>query len=101
MAGDFLVAAVWPQLLPVNTQRAPFDTARRFVRVSRERPDRFVEFEFAVGEPDVFVELVLPREAFAEFCSVNAVTMLPPRDAGTAGSDWDWRLSDATGTRLK
>jgi phenol hydroxylase P0 protein len=72
------------------------DTARRFVRVSDQRANGFIEFEFAIGEPDVFVELILSRQAFDEFCAANAVEMLPPRPAGEAKSDWDWRLADVT-----
>lgn len=79
----------------------PLDTTKRFVRLCGERPDGFVEFEFAVGEPEIFVELILTRPAFAEFCTANAVTVLPPRDGAVRAGDWDWRLSDATGVRFK
>lgn len=79
----------------------PLDTARRFVRLSGERPNGFVEFEFAIGEPEIFVEMILGREAFAEFCAANRVEMLPPRDADAPTDDWDWRLADATHTRFK
>ncbi|NMG73419.1 phenol hydroxylase subunit [Aromatoleum diolicum] len=93
--------------------RAPagFDTTRRFVRVTGERSSGFVEFDFAVGEPELAVEMILPREAFAEFCERNAVEILPPvaeadsTDASTDDSkepsDWDWRLADATRTRFR
>lgn len=70
---------------------------QRFVRVSGERPDGFVEFEFAIGEPEVFVELILTADAFDDFCTANAVTLLPPRDPDAPATAWDWRLSDATG----
>ena len=88
-----------------------FDTRRRFVRITGVRPNGFVEFDFAVGEPDLAVEMILPREAFAEFCEHNAVEVLSPvtevdsTDASTDDSkepsDWDWRLADATRTRFK
>ena len=77
------------------------DTTRRFVRPSGERPDGFVEFEFAIGEPEIFVEMILPHEAFTEFCLANRVELLPPRDADTPQGDWDWRLADATHTRFR
>ena len=78
------------------------DSRRRFVRKLGERANGFVEFEFAIGEPEIFVELILPREDFAEFCAANAVEMLAERVAdGASPSDWDWRLADATGTRFK
>jgi phenol/toluene 2-monooxygenase (NADH) P0/A0 len=82
--------------------RPEIDSQRRFVRKLGERANGFVEFEFAIGEPEIFVELILPREDFAEFCTGHQVEMLPAHGAdGLPPSDWDWRLSDATGTRFK
>lgn len=77
------------------------DTTRRFVRLSGERPNGFVEFEFAIGEPEIFVEMILPREAFTAFCLANRVELLPPRDPHAPLGDWDWRLADATHTRFR
>lgn len=81
------------------------DTSRRFVRLRGERANGFVEFDFAIGEPEVFVELILGRDAFAEFCVTNKVELLPPlvpnSSDDVARSDWDWRLADATKTRFK
>jgi phenol hydroxylase P0 protein len=79
----------------------PMDTTRRFVRFSSERSNGFIEFEFAIGEPEIFVEMILGREAFAEFCAANRVEMLPPREPDAPQGDWDWRLADATHTRFK
>ena len=79
-----------------------FDTTLRFVRVTGERPNGFVEFDFAVGEPDLAVEMILTRAAFAEFCERNAVEILAPQaEPQAAPSDWDWRLADATRTRFR
>lgn len=85
----------------MSTDAPPMDTTRRFVRLSGERPNGFIEFEFAIGEPEIFVEMILGREAFAEFCAANRVEMLPPRDPDAPQGDWDWRLADATHTRFK
>lgn len=81
---------------------ARLDTRRRFVRVTGTRGQDFVEFDFAIGEPELFVEMILGPQAFAEFCTANQVEILPPRtDADTDTSDWDWRLADATRTRFR
>ena len=85
----------------MRVEQATMDTTRRFVRLSGERPNGFVEFEFAIGEPEIFVEMILPRAAFTEFCATNQVEMLPPRDPDAPQGDWDWRLADATHTRFK
>jgi len=82
--------------------RSMIDTNRRFVRVCGERGKGFVEFEFAIGEPEVFAEMILERSDFLDFCQANRVEMLPPHEeSGLAISDWDWRMSDATKTRFK
>lgn len=83
-------------------EKPPLDTTRRFVRFCGERGNGFIEFEFAIGEPEVFAEMILDRNAFFEFCQANRVEMLPPAvDSGLDISDWDWRISDATKTRFK
>lgn len=89
--------------IPLSALEQPtFDTTRRFVRLRGERANGFIEFDFAIGEPELFLEMILDPEAFAEFCVSNQVEMLAA-DAGKASepSDWDWRLADATGTRFK
>lgn len=85
------------------TAPAPLDTRRRFARLRRERANGLVEFDFAIGEPELFVELILARAAFDEFCANQQVEMLAPAPTSEAAeaSDWDWRLADATGIRFK
>lgn len=82
-----------------------FDTTRKFVRVIETRDNGMVEFEFAIGEPELFVELLLPARAFAEFCKANQVTRLDrardDTDAGAEASQWDWNLRQATHQRFK
>jgi len=55
------------------------DINRKFVRLIERRSDGLVEFEFAIGEPELFVEMLLPEQAFAEFCQINRVEQLPAR----------------------
>jgi len=50
-----------------------FDEMPRYIRVRSGPEDRFVEFDFAIGHPELFVELVLPRNAFEIFCRHNKV----------------------------
>lgn len=47
--------------------------AAKYVRVTRRCHNGMVEFDFAIGEPELFAELVLPQSAFEEFCRSNAV----------------------------
>jgi phenol hydroxylase P0 protein len=49
-----------------------------FVRVtSRERPG-LVEFNFSIGDPTLFLEMILTERAFDEFCKTNRVKFLTP-----------------------
>ena len=61
------------------TEKQPeMDLSRKFVRLIERRPDGFVEFEFAIGEPGLAVELILPANAYREFCRNNDAIELPP-----------------------
>ena len=71
-----------------------FDPTRRYVRVCEQRPDGFIEFEFAIGDPALCVELMLPEAAFHEFCLANAVIVLDPATPGQG--DWVARLNSAS-----
>jgi len=62
--------------LPLAIELAPCDTTLRFVRVIEERADGLVAFEFAIGWPELAVELLLPAPAFAEFCATHRVQRL-------------------------
>ena len=81
-----------------------FDVTRKFVRIMGTLPNGLVEFEFAIGEPDVFVELVMPQAAFDEFCRSNRVetigASLPPV-ADSADADFHWSLRQATQQRFR
>mgnify|MGYP000196765895 FL=1 len=52
------------------------DPSRRYVRPLAPRADGLVAFEFSIGWPELAVELLLPRPAFAEFCAANRVQQL-------------------------
>ncbi len=83
-----------------------FDITRKFVRVMRTLPNGLIEFEFAVGDPDVAAELVMPKAAFEEFCLANRVEMLAdakpePTDANAPDADFHWNLHQATHQRFR
>lgn len=69
---------------------ADFDPTARFVRVTGQQHPPFIEFAFAIGDPALYVELVLPEAAFQTFCQTNQVTLLAPLNAETG--DWAARL---------
>ncbi|PKO94155.1 MAG: phenol hydroxylase [Betaproteobacteria bacterium HGW-Betaproteobacteria-10] len=78
----------------LHQRETPFDTTRRFVRVCEKRADGFIEFEFAIGDPALCVELLLPEVAFHEFCLANEVIVLDPAQPGQG--DWVARMNTAS-----
>lgn len=56
----------------------PLDARRPtcYVRLRAVRADRFVEFDFSIGDPDLSVDLILPKAAYEEFCAINHVRFL-------------------------
>lgn len=90
-----------------------FDPSRKFIRVVEQRADGLVEFEFAVGEPELFVEMLLPRPAFEDFCHAQGTPpqWLAPDPCGkaphqpalgrsglqgdSADHAWTWTLHEA------
>jgi|GEM_PF-740591 phenol hydroxylase P0 protein len=77
-----------------HRKESTFDVARRYVRVCAQRADGFIEFEFAIGDPALCVELMLPEAAFHEFCLANDVIVLEPAKPGQG--DWVARMNNAS-----
>lgn len=50
-----------------------FNDLPKYVRVRSAPDDKFVMFDFAIGDSSLFVELVLPPESFKAFCANNNV----------------------------
>ncbi|WP_424192398.1 phenol hydroxylase subunit [Ampullimonas aquatilis] len=60
------------------------DSTRRFYRVKEIRSDGFVVFDFAIGEPDLSVELILPRSAFEAFSNQAGTEEISKQDSEKA-----------------
>jgi phenol/toluene 2-monooxygenase (NADH) P0/A0 len=58
------------------------ELARKYVCIRDVSPQGNVRFDFAIGWPELSVELVLPKAAFDEFCRHNEVREMPPPDGG-------------------
>lgn len=87
----------------MNSGTPQFDVSLQFVRVIERRSDGFVEFEFAVGEPELFVEMLLPAEAYETFCRTNEVIHLDSRPEASEedAEGWNWNLHQATHQRFR
>lgn len=59
-------------------ERAPnVDVRLKYVAVKEVSADGNVRFDFAIGWPELSVELALPQTAFDEFCRRNCVLPMP------------------------
>ena len=75
-----------------------FNPNQKFVRLIETHANGLVEFEFAVGEPELFVELLMAQTAFDEFCAMHGVTPTRgrlPTAQGSEEQEWDWSLRAA------
>ena len=85
-------------MAPESTTRdesVPFTDLKRYVRVRQVVDDKFIEFDFAIGDPSLYVELVLPRAAFEVFCKHNRVEMMTDEQAAAVDADMEkWRYGD-------
>lgn len=87
----------------METDKPTIDVTKKYVRLIERRADGFVEFEFAIGEPEIYAEMLLPGEAYEAFCKSNEVIHLGPREeqAEGDGSEWGWNLHQATHERFR
>lgn len=62
-------------------------TSRAFVRVLGVKRSSFVEFSFALDDPELSVDLVLPVNAFLELCDRYRAETLPASEDATHAYD--------------
>jgi phenol hydroxylase P0 protein len=82
---------------PVGTRPDTFNRMTKYVRVRSQPGERFVEFDFAIGDPTLFVELVMPVTAFERFCRAQgAVAMTAEQTAAVDAQMEKWRYGEGT-----
>ena len=81
----------------VNTKNNDADSLTRYVRVRRIVSERFVEFDFAIGDPELYVELILPKDAFEAFCEHNKVVEMTDEQKKAVDDDMEkWRYGESS-----
>lgn len=82
----------------MNPPGSTFDQMPRYVRVRSEPDAAFVEFDFAIGFPDLYVELVLPHQAFRQFCETHHVQHMDAQMSRALDADaHKWRYGETRG----
>ena len=67
----------------------------RFVRVTDRNHRGFVEFQFSIGDPSMYLEMTLPPPAFEEFCREHQVRVLSDEEgARVDAKERRWRFGD-------
>lgn len=76
----------------VDALPSRFDVTQKFVRMRRVTGDGYVEFDFAIGDPRLSVELVMSRHDFQAFCaSCNAKHLSQEEGELIDVDDLKWR----------
>ncbi|WP_166171636.1 phenol hydroxylase subunit [Acinetobacter sp. SA01] len=47
-----------------------------FIHITGTQRDKYIEFEFSIGDPELAVEMIMPVTAFEEFCNRHQVKYL-------------------------
>lgn len=69
----------------------------KYIRVRSAANARFVEFDFAIGDPSLFVELIMPPAAFEQFCQNNQVQHMSQEQMQAIDQEADkWRYGEDT-----
>lgn len=61
--------------------KTAFDIRKQYVRFRELRTDGYVLFDFAIGDPALAVELILPLAAYQAFCHEHRVAYLTHEQA--------------------
>ncbi len=71
------------------------DDLQRYVRITGIRNNTFVEFDFSLGDPTLYIELVLPFDKYKEFCEKNRVIKMTPEQEAMVDDDrLKWRFGE-------
>ena len=71
------------------------ERATRYVRVTNADRRGYVEFQFSIGDPCLYLEMMLPPAAFAEFCREHKVAHLNEEEARTVDAQENkWRFGN-------
>ncbi len=71
------------------------DKGTRNVRVTGRDNRGNVEFQFSIGDPSLYLDMVLPSHAFDDFCRENRVRILSQKECEWIDVyDLRWRFGD-------
>jgi len=85
-----------------NTPARDASKQTYYVRVTGVRNGRFVEFDFSIGDPNLFVELILPFDQFKAFCKKhNTQDLTEEQQAQVDLESLKWRYGQPSESIVK
>ena len=84
------------EVAPVSDVTPPnLPLLQKYIRIRSEPDAKFVMFDFAIGDPSLYVELVLPPAAFKAFCDNNQVIPMSAEQMTKNDAEEDkWRYGE-------
>lgn len=81
---------------PTAIRKCPASAhGQAYVRITRVDDRGFLEFQFSLGDPNLFLEMTLPRKAFDEFCEQHQARHLSAMEAQAVDeAENKWRFGD-------
>lgn len=74
---------------------------QHYVHITNEKREGFVEFNFSINDPNLFLEMILSDDAFEDFCQLKSVTFLSPEQIEAVEKQHRiWRDEDVTDISL-
>lgn len=92
-----MMKGIQQQSQNLKEEQLTFKQLTKYVRVRSAENSRFVEFDFAISEPNLFVELILPKKAFEQFCQTNNVVFMTKEQQDANDLEMKkWRYGEET-----
>lgn len=78
-----------------NDQQESVSSGQSYVRVTKIDNRGYVEFQFSIGDPNLYLEMALPRAAFDEFCATQQAQHLTREQEDLVDrTERKWRYGD-------
>ncbi len=69
---------------------------KHYVHITNKKRAGFVEFNYSIDDPGLFLEMILPTVAFEDFCEKNSVIFLAPEEVTAVERQQEkWRDGDS------
>ena len=79
----------------ITAIKSTFGNSKHFVRVTDWNVRGNVEFQYSIDDPSLFLEMILPRSAFDDFCATRGVCLMTTEQGEAVDAqERRWRYGD-------